>query len=213
MTIIAILLAFALCHFVRDLGRFRQAEQVADGLLVDAAHRAAFIAVRRQRQHQGLGRQGRLVGGAGPAVGADADLDWAVPRIAAGSFAYAGQICISVQRILVHTDVYDAFRDAFVAHLGQGLEVGDRAALLASSERYAPTAGRSRSCPAIPTLTTTSPRPSSPSARSKNHSLAMPSPVPESPAERINVEISVSSARSAEMVHCSLESLSSTSRR
>jgi len=55
-----------------------------------------------------------LGGNAGAIVGADADLDWAVRRSALGAFAYAGQICISVQRLLVHDAVYAEFRDRFV---------------------------------------------------------------------------------------------------
>jgi glyceraldehyde-3-phosphate dehydrogenase (NADP+) len=46
----------------------------------------------------------------------DADLARAVPAIAAGAFAQAGQNCLGVQRVLVHDAVYDAFRDRFVAH-------------------------------------------------------------------------------------------------
>jgi glyceraldehyde-3-phosphate dehydrogenase (NADP+) len=41
-----------------------------------------------------------------------------------GSFAYAGQVCISVQRIYVVDAVYDAFTDAFVDKVRQ-LRVGD----------------------------------------------------------------------------------------
>ena len=48
----------------------------------------------------------------------DADLDRAVPAIAAGAFAQAGQNCLGVQRVFVLADVYDAFRDRFVAHAG-----------------------------------------------------------------------------------------------
>jgi len=47
----------------------------------------------------------------------DADLDRAVPAIAAGAFAQAGQNCLGVQRVLVHEAVYDRFRERFVAHV------------------------------------------------------------------------------------------------
>jgi len=47
----------------------------------------------------------------------DADLDRAVPAIAAGAFAQAGQNCLGVQRVFVLADVYDAFRERFVAHV------------------------------------------------------------------------------------------------
>jgi acyl-CoA reductase-like NAD-dependent aldehyde dehydrogenase len=74
-------------------------------------------------------------------VDADADVSLAATRCAANAFSYAGQSCISVQRILVHDDVYDAFRDAFVP-LVEALVVGDPAdeatdvgPLIAPSER------------------------------------------------------------------------------
>lgn len=47
----------------------------------------------------------------------DADLDRAVPAIAAGAFAQAGQNCLGVQRVLVLAGAYDAFRDRFVDHV------------------------------------------------------------------------------------------------
>ena len=53
----------------------------------------------------------------------DADLTRAVPAIAAGAFAQAGQNCLGVQRVFVLSEVYDAFRDRFVAHV-QGLRAG-----------------------------------------------------------------------------------------
>ena len=47
-------------------------------------------------------------------VEADADVDDAAARCAANAFSFAGQSCISVQRIYVQRDAYDAFRAAFV---------------------------------------------------------------------------------------------------
>jgi glyceraldehyde-3-phosphate dehydrogenase (NADP+) len=47
----------------------------------------------------------------------DADLDRAVPAVAAGAFAQAGQNCLGVQRVFVLQDCYEAFRDRFVAHV------------------------------------------------------------------------------------------------
>jgi len=44
----------------------------------------------------------------------DADLDDAVPRCITGSFAHSGQVCISIQRILVHQDVRGEFLERFV---------------------------------------------------------------------------------------------------
>jgi glyceraldehyde-3-phosphate dehydrogenase (NADP+) len=65
-----------------------------------------------------------LGGNAGAIVDETADLEWAVSRLVYGSFAYAGQVCISVQRIYVVDAVYDAFTDAFVDKVRQ-LRVGD----------------------------------------------------------------------------------------
>ncbi|MEX2260838.1 MAG: aldehyde dehydrogenase family protein [Bryobacteraceae bacterium] len=44
----------------------------------------------------------------------DADLDEAVPRCVAGSFAHSGQVCISVQRIFVHQRIRDEFLERMV---------------------------------------------------------------------------------------------------
>ena len=65
-----------------------------------------------------------LGGNAGVIVDESADLDWAVRRILVGAFAYAGQVCISVQRIFVHEAVRDAFLERFVAGAAR-LRVGD----------------------------------------------------------------------------------------
>src|SRR5829696_604997 len=52
--------------------------------------------------------------------------DGAVRKLAANSFSFAGQSCISVQRIYVLSDVWDAFVDEFVP-LVEALRVGDPA--------------------------------------------------------------------------------------
>ena len=67
-----------------------------------------------------------LGGNAGALVDRDADLAWAVTRCATGAFKYAGQTCISVQRIYVHTEVYDQFLEQFVV-AASALHVGDPA--------------------------------------------------------------------------------------
>lgn len=43
------------------------------------------------------------------------DLGFAVPRIVYGSYSYAGQKCIKVQRLFVHERIYDAFLEKFLA--------------------------------------------------------------------------------------------------
>ncbi len=65
-----------------------------------------------------------LGGNAGVIVHADADLAFAAERVIWGGFQYSGQSCVSVQRVYVHQDVYDAFRDALVARV-EGLVLGD----------------------------------------------------------------------------------------
>jgi glyceraldehyde-3-phosphate dehydrogenase (NADP+) len=65
-----------------------------------------------------------LGGNAGVIIDEDADLDFAVKRVAFGAFAYAGQVCISVQRAFVHERVYDRFRDALVA-ASEAIKMGD----------------------------------------------------------------------------------------
>jgi glyceraldehyde-3-phosphate dehydrogenase (NADP+) len=68
-----------------------------------------------------------LGGNAAVIVHSDADLKRAAARCAYGAFAYAGQICISVQRILVHSSVAEAFETALLAEVAK-LKVGDPAA-------------------------------------------------------------------------------------
>jgi len=56
-----------------------------------------------------------LGGNAAVVVDKDADLDHALERIVFGAFYQSGQSCIGVQRILIHEDIYDKFRDMLVA--------------------------------------------------------------------------------------------------
>jgi glyceraldehyde-3-phosphate dehydrogenase (NADP+) len=67
-----------------------------------------------------------LGGNAGVIVDKGADLDWAVMRSLVGALGYSGQVCISVQRMFVHEDVWDAFMDKFLAGVA-ALTVGDPA--------------------------------------------------------------------------------------
>src|SRR6187397_1041497 len=74
-------------------------------------------------------------------VEADADVEDAAARCAANAFSFAGQSCISVQRIFVQETVYDRFRDAFLPRV-EALVVGDPAEeetdvgpLISASER------------------------------------------------------------------------------
>lgn len=65
-----------------------------------------------------------LGGNAAVIVDRDADLADAVERILIGAFYQSGQSCIGVQRILIHEDVYDEFRDRLVTETGK-LIAGD----------------------------------------------------------------------------------------
>jgi glyceraldehyde-3-phosphate dehydrogenase (NADP+) len=65
-----------------------------------------------------------LGGNAGVIIDTTADLDWAVRRCLVGAFTYAGQVCISVQRMFVHEDIWDAFMAKFVEG-AKGLKLGD----------------------------------------------------------------------------------------
>lgn len=65
-----------------------------------------------------------LGGNAGVIVHSDADLAYAAERCVAGGFNYAGQTCISVQRILVERSVSGKFIDLLLAGV-QKLKIGD----------------------------------------------------------------------------------------
>jgi acyl-CoA reductase-like NAD-dependent aldehyde dehydrogenase len=65
-----------------------------------------------------------LGGNAGVIVHSDADLDLAAQRVAFGGYYQAGQSCISVQRVLVASDVYERFAELLTKQVQQ-LKVGD----------------------------------------------------------------------------------------
>src|ERR1700684_888403 len=65
-----------------------------------------------------------LGGNAAVIVHSDADLEYAADRCVTGGFGYAGQTCISVQRILVEHSVYGKFTDLFVEGVKK-LKTGD----------------------------------------------------------------------------------------
>ena len=65
-----------------------------------------------------------LGGNAGAIVDATADLDWALQRTLMGAFSYAGQVCVSVQRLFVHEAIWDTFMTRF-ADGARALSVGD----------------------------------------------------------------------------------------
>src|SRR5438270_824676 len=57
-------------------------------------------------------------------VASDADVEGAASKLAANAFSFAGQSCISVQRIYVERPSYDAFLQSFVPQV-ETLKVGD----------------------------------------------------------------------------------------
>ena len=59
-------------------------------------------------------------------VAADADIDLAAEKIAANAFSFAGQSCISIQRVYVERDTYDALVERLVPRV-ESLKVGDPA--------------------------------------------------------------------------------------
>jgi len=77
---------------------------------------------RAPRKHVAL-----ELGNATPAiVEADADLEDAAARLAGNAFSFAGQSCISVQRIYVAREAYDGFLERYLP-LVEALVVGDPA--------------------------------------------------------------------------------------
>lgn len=65
-----------------------------------------------------------LGGNAGVIIEPDADLDFAARRCVVGGFSFAGQVCISVQRIYVHEECYQPFLDCFLPRVAS-LKMGD----------------------------------------------------------------------------------------
>ncbi len=65
-----------------------------------------------------------LGGNAGAIVHSDADLEFAAERCITGGFGYAGQTCISVQRIMVEQSAYGKFIDILVEGVKK-LKTGD----------------------------------------------------------------------------------------
>ena len=65
-----------------------------------------------------------LGGNAAVVVHKDGPIEQAVERCVSGAFSYAGQSCISVQRILVHADIFDEFTAKMVEGAGR-LRVGN----------------------------------------------------------------------------------------
>ncbi|MCI0558511.1 MAG: aldehyde dehydrogenase family protein, partial [Nitrososphaera sp.] len=65
-----------------------------------------------------------LGGNAGVIVDKTANVDEAVKKNVIGSFVYAGQVCIKVQRIYVHESLYEEYKEKFV-QATKALKSGD----------------------------------------------------------------------------------------
>ncbi len=104
--------------------------KVADGMARDARYRKiSFTGSAEIGWYlKGLDPKKRVTlelgGNAGVIVHSDADLDLAAKRIAFGGYYQAGQSCISVQRVLVQSEVYEDFAVRLVKEV-ESLKVGD----------------------------------------------------------------------------------------
>ena len=65
-----------------------------------------------------------LGGNASAIVCEDADFNWAIPRIVSGGYVYAGQICISIQHVLIHESRYDEAKTLLIEQT-KGCPSGD----------------------------------------------------------------------------------------
>jgi acyl-CoA reductase-like NAD-dependent aldehyde dehydrogenase len=99
------------------------------------------VAVGKEiRANAGLKRVTLELGGNCPViVEPDADLTMAVERCLQGSFSNSGQVCISVQRIFVHADVAEEFRNrlcerAAAMRIGHPLDESTEISSLISEE-------------------------------------------------------------------------------
>ncbi|MGB2953064.1 MAG: aldehyde dehydrogenase family protein [Gaiellaceae bacterium] len=80
------------------------------------------LAERASRKHVAL-----ELGNSTPViVASDADVEEAAEKLAANSFSFAGQSCISVQRIYIERPAYDGFLERFLPRV-EALKVGDPA--------------------------------------------------------------------------------------
>ena len=108
------------------------AQEIGDVLVADERVKALTFTGSgdvgwRLRERAPRKRVSLELGNATPAiVAADADLHQAAEKLAVNAFSYAGQSCISVQRIYVERRAYDAFLGRFLDRV-RSLRVGDPA--------------------------------------------------------------------------------------
>lgn len=80
-------------------------------------------------------------------VDRDVDPDWAAGQAAQGAFANAGQLCVGVERIIVHRELYDPFVEALVRRarelpVGPGLDPATRIGPLVDARHRAAVHGQ-----------------------------------------------------------------------
>lgn len=65
--------------------------------------------------------------GGNAAVVIEPDSDWsaAIPSIASAAFGFAGQSCISIQRILVNKRIYQNFKESLLTYVINHIHIGD----------------------------------------------------------------------------------------
>lgn len=80
-----------------------------------------YLKSRAGKKHVTL----ELGGNAAAIVEPDSDLEAVVPRLVLGAFAYAGQVCISVQRIYVQEEIFDSFVQKFSDEMVKNARFGD----------------------------------------------------------------------------------------
>ena len=66
-----------------------------------------------------------LGGNAGVILHQDSVLDAAIPMVAEGGFAFAGQSCISVQRVFIHESRYEEAKSRLIARIRSAIRTGD----------------------------------------------------------------------------------------
>jgi acyl-CoA reductase-like NAD-dependent aldehyde dehydrogenase len=104
----------------RDAAALAEDERIKKLSFTGSARVGWDLRDRARKKHVTL----ELGGNAAVIVDRDADVDDAIKRCVFGGYYQSGQSCISVQRIYVHREVYDAFREKFVEAV-RGLVVGN----------------------------------------------------------------------------------------
>jgi glyceraldehyde-3-phosphate dehydrogenase (NADP+) len=81
---------------------------------------------KRIAQLAGIKKMGMELGSDSPViVWNDSDLDWALESCVSGAFWAAGQNCIGVQRLYIHREIYEEFRDRFIERTKK-YRIGDK---------------------------------------------------------------------------------------